>query len=108
MKAIQTVKAKILLRKGKQELLRQKYQNWQRYLSGDRSVQLYSATEQQADRFLRRLKGRLNLVKEFPMILRRDTIKLDKKDSKFTNYWFRIPVSGRRGGIWVPSDPIVK
>lgn len=39
MKAKKTIKAKILeLRKGKEELLRREYENWQRYLHGDKSV----------------------------------------------------------------------
>ena len=58
MKARKTIKAKILeLRKRKEELLRREYENWQQYLRGDRTVPLYSATRQQADRLLRRLKA---------------------------------------------------
>ena len=103
MKAKKTIKAKILeLRKGKEELLRQEYENFQRYLYGDKSALLYSATKQQADRFLRRVKGRIDKNKEYPLILRRDTVKLVKNDRKFTPYWFKVPVYGRRGGIWIP------
>jgi len=48
MLAKKTVKAKILeSRKGKQELLEREYENFQRYLCGDKSVPLYSATRQQ-------------------------------------------------------------
>jgi len=103
MKAKKTIKAKILeLRKGKEELLRQEYANFQRYLYGDKSVLLYSATKQQASRFLIRVKGRIDKNKEYPLILRRDTVKLVKNDRKFTPYWFKVPVYGRRGGIWIP------
>jgi len=60
MKAKKTIKAKILeLRKGKEELLRREYENFQRYFHGDKTVPLYSATRQQADRLLRRLNGKL-------------------------------------------------
>jgi putative transposase len=106
MKAKKTIKAKILeLRKGKEELLRREYENFQRYLYGDISVPLYSVTKQQADRFLRRVRGRISKNKEYPLILRRDSIKLVKQNKKLTPYWFKIPVCGRRGGIWVPIMP---
>lgn len=99
MKAKKTIKAKILeLRKGKEELLKREYENWQRYLKGDRSAQLYSATRQQAERLLRRLKGKLK-PKEYPLILRRDVYRAD---TKLTPYWLKIPIYGVRGGINVP------
>lgn len=100
MKVKKTIKAKILeLRKGKEELLRREYENWQRYLRGDKSVPLYSATRQQADRLLRRLKGKLKPNKEYPMILRRDVYRAN---TRLTPYWLKIPVYGVRGGINVP------
>jgi hypothetical protein len=43
--------------KSEEELLKREYENFQRYLHGDRSVPLYSVTKQQAERLLRRLKG---------------------------------------------------
>jgi hypothetical protein len=56
MLAKKTIKAKILeLRKGKEELLKREYENFQHYLRGDKSVPLYSATRQQADRLLKRI-----------------------------------------------------
>jgi len=71
------IKAKILeLRKGKEELLRREYENFQRYLHGDKTAQLYSATRQQAERLLRKLRGKFKPNKEYPMILRRDVIGL--------------------------------
>lgn len=83
MLAKKTIKAKILeLRRGKEELLKREYENWQRYLGGDKSVQLYFATGQQADRLLRRLKGELKPDKEYPLILRRDVYRAeDQTDS---------------------------
>jgi putative transposase len=106
VKARKTIKAKILeLRKGKEELLKREYENFQRYLHGDKLVPLYSATRQQADRFLRRIKGKIKEDREYPMILRRDIIKLVKRDTKLTPYWFRVPVYGKKGGIWVPVRP---
>ncbi|MBS7627828.1 transposase [Candidatus Bathyarchaeota archaeon] len=99
MKAEKIIKAKILeLRRGKEELLRREYENWQRYLKGDKSVQLYSATRQQAERFLKRV-GKLKEGKEYPLILRRD---IYRATTKLTPYWLKIPIYGIRGGINVP------
>jgi putative transposase len=100
MKVEKTIKAKILeLRRGKEELLKREYENFQRYLHGDKSVPLYSATRQQAERLLRRLKGKLKPNKEYPMILRRDVYRAN---TKLTPYWLKIPIYGVRGGINVP------
>jgi len=94
MRAKKTIKAKILeLRKGKQELLIREYENFQRYLHGDTSVPLYSATKQQADRLLKRI-GKPREGKEYPLILRRDVYRAT---TKLTPYWLKIPVHGVRG-----------
>jgi len=109
MKARKTIKAEILeLRKGKEELLKREYENFQRYLRGDKSVLLYSATRQQAERLLRRLKGKLKPNKEYPMILRRDVYRAN---TKLTPYWLKIPIYGVKGGINVPiktHEPITE
>jgi putative transposase len=108
MLAKKTVKAKILeLRKGKKQLLEEEYQNYQRYLRGDRDgIKLYSATKQQADRFLMRLRrqngGLLDTTRDYPLILRNDTYDIRKEDTKLTPYWIRIPITGKRGGINCP------
>jgi len=100
MKVKKTIKAKILeLRKGKEELLTREYENFQRYLHGDKSALLYSATRQQAERLLRRLKGKPKPNKEYPMILRRDVYRAN---TKLTPYWLKIPIYGVKGGINVP------
>ncbi|MCL7403862.1 MAG: transposase [Thaumarchaeota archaeon] len=109
MRARKTIKGKILeLRKGKEELLRREYENFQRYLRGDRSVPLYSATKQQAERLFKRLKGKLKPNKEYPMILRRDVYRAG---TKLTPYWLKIPIYGVKGGINVPiktHEPITE
>jgi putative transposase len=100
MKVKKTIKAKILeLRKGKEELLTREYENFQRYLHGDKSALLYSATRQQAERLLRRLKGKPKPNKEYPMILRRDVYRAN---TKLTPYWLKIPIYEVKGGINVP------
>lgn len=102
MKAKKTIKAKILeLRKGKAELLRREYENFQRYLHGDKYALLYSATRQQADRLLKRI-GKPKEGKEYPLILRRDVYRAE---TKLTQYWLKIPIYGVRGGINVPIRP---
>jgi putative transposase len=102
MKAKKTIKAKILeLRKGKEELLKQEYENFQRYLHGDKSAPLYSATRQQADRLLKRI-DKPKEGKEYPLILRRDVYRAT---TKLTQYWLKIPIHGVRGGINVPIRP---
>jgi putative transposase len=109
MKARKTIRAKILeLRKGKEELLKREYENFQCYLHGNKSVLLYSATRQQAERLLRRLERKLKPNKEYPMILRRDVYRAD---TKLTPYWLKIPIYGVRGGINVPiktHEPITE
>jgi putative transposase len=103
-KAKKTIRCKILeLRKEKQALIEQEYENYQKYLHGDKSVLLYSATKQQADRFLKRLRKQNNGIlqdhKDYPLILRNDVYKAN---TRLTPYWFRIPVAGVRGKINVP------
>jgi putative transposase len=107
MLAKKTIKAKILeLRKRKKQLLEQEYWNYQRYLRGQKDVKLYSATKQQADRFLMRLRkqnnGLLDPRKEYPLVLRNDVYDIHKEGTKLTPYWIRIPVAGKRGGINCP------
>ncbi len=68
------------MRKGKEELLRREYENFQRYLHDNKSVPLYSATKQQADRLLRRIgKPKEGEGKEYPLILRRDVYRANTK-----------------------------
>jgi len=102
MKAKKTIKAKILeLRKGKQELLAREYENFQRYIHGEKLAPLYPATRQQADRALKRI-GKPKERKEYPLILRRDVYRAE---TKLTQYWLKIPIYGVRGGINVPIKP---
>ncbi len=58
MKARKAIKAKILeLRKGKEELLRREYGNWQRYLRGDKSVPLIRQPSSRQIGFLEGLRA---------------------------------------------------
>jgi putative transposase len=105
MLAKKTIKAKILeLRKGKQQHLEREYANFQLYLQGDKMVPLYSATKQQAERFLKRIK-RPKEGKEYPLILRNDVYRIDRSKAGLTEYWLKVPISNVRGGIFVPIKP---
>jgi putative transposase len=102
--AKKTNKCKILeLNSGKLELIESEYTNYQRYIDGDKSVPLYSATKQQANRFLKTLRkqngGSLNENGDYPLILRNDVYKAE---TKFAPYWVSIPVSNARGKVNVP------
>jgi len=102
VKIQKVIKCKIVhLTNVKRELLTQEYENLQRFLYGDNSVKLYSANKQQAKRFYKRVKP----DKEYPLSIRKDLIKVEKRDTKIAKYWARIPVAGRRGGVWVAIKP---
>lgn len=89
------------LTKIKYELLNQEYDNLQRFLHGDDTVRLYSANKQQALRYYKKIKPE----KEYPLSIRKDLIKVERRGTKIANYWARIPVAGRRGGVWVAIIP---
>ena len=102
MKVKKTIKAKVVhLTKVKQQLLEEEYDNLQRFLHGGESVKLYSANKQQAKRFYKKIKPN----KEYPISIRKDLLKVEKRITKIAEYWARIPVVGRRGGVWVAVKP---
>ena len=101
MKVQKTVKAKIsALTRRKEALLRQEYDNFQASLRG-LDVSLYSATKQQAQRLLRRLRGKPK-PKDYPLILRRDTFNIKETRNKLAKFWVKIPIHYVKGGIKVP------
>lgn len=94
-----TVRAKIIsLTRRKAKLLTQEFAAFQACLHGQ-PADLYSATCQQAERLRRELKRLKH--KQYPMILRHDTVKLQRQQTKLTFFWFKIPVAKVQGGIWV-------
>ena len=102
MKLQKTIKAKIIgLTSLKENLLRQEYDNWQLCLQGGKSIDLYLATQQQADRFLKKL-GKEKKDREYPMILRNDVINLKETDNKLAKVWLKIPIANFKGGVKVP------
>lgn len=102
MKVKKTIKAKIVyLTNFKKQLLEQEYENLQRFLHGEKDVPLYSAYRQQALRFYKQIKPE----KEYPLSIRKDMLKIERRETKIAKYWARIPVKGRRGGVWVAIKP---
>ncbi|MFX0097729.1 MAG: RNA-guided endonuclease InsQ/TnpB family protein [Candidatus Hodarchaeota archaeon] len=101
MKARKTINAKIVhLTKTKQQLLNEEYENLQHFLQGT-GVELYSANKQQAKRFYMKIKQN----KEYPLSIRKDLLKVEQRETRIAKYWARIPVKGRRGGVWVAIKP---
>ena len=101
LKVKKTIQAKIMhLTKIKRRLLEEEYQNLQRFLNGE-PIELYSANKQQAKRFYKKIKP----GKEYPLSIRKDLLKIERRDAKIAQYWARIPVKGKRGGIWVAIKP---
>ena len=103
MIAKKTIKAKLShLTRIKESLIQKEFDNFQLALR-KQTHELYSATSQQAQRLHRKLKGKLK-DKPYSMILRLDTVKVEKRDTKISPYWFKIPIAKVRGGIWCALD----
>jgi IS605 OrfB family transposase len=75
------------------DLLEQEYLKLDFFLKTGIDLGLYSANKQQALRFYKKIKPE----KEYPLSIRNDLIKISE-NKKFV----RIPVKGRRGGVWLP------
>jgi len=104
LKLQRTIHTKLVLdRKGKREAIKREHWAWQRQLQGN-DEQLYSATKQQAERFRHRIRKQnhhgpdTNL--EYPLILRRDCVKVEHKPDAMFKWWLRLPVHPE--SIWVP------
>jgi putative transposase len=85
----------------KLELLNQEYSNFQIYVRSGRDFGIYSLTKATFD-FKYKRKARR---KKQPMSLAHQSTRFKITNSKLTPYWFRIPVHGKRGGIWLPIKP---
>jgi putative transposase len=87
-----TIKAKIIfLTKSKEEKIKREFINFQKALRGE-GAELYSATEQQAERLRSRLKNKFKRKKKYPLIVRNDCIRLKETNNKLCKYWTKIPV----------------
>lgn len=102
MRVAKTIRCKVWkATKLKQSILEDEFNNLQLYLQAGIDDGLYSANKQQAERFYKKIKK----GKQYPISLRNDLIRIEKKDTKLVSYWIRIPVYGRRGGLWLPIKP---
>ncbi len=102
MEIQKTIKAKVVgLTNVKHQVLDHEYEELQRFLQGDPSIELYSANKQQAKRFYKSIKPK----REYPLSIRKDLIRVERRDTKIACYWVRIPVKLRRGGVWVAIKP---
>ena len=91
MKVRKTIRCGIVfLTKKKEDLLNQEYNNFQHFLQTEEDLGVYSAHKQQAERFYKTIKK----GKEYPISIRNDVLKIEKRDTKIAKYWARIPVKG--------------
>jgi len=79
--------------KTKFDLLEQEYLKLDFFLKTGIDLGLYSANKQQALRFYKKIKSE----KEYPLSVRNDLIKISE-NKRFV----KIPVKGRRCGVWLP------
>ncbi|KXA96759.1 hypothetical protein AKJ38_02640, partial [candidate division MSBL1 archaeon SCGC-AAA259I14] len=84
----------------KESLLDCEFENLQKFLRGDEDVELYSANKQQAERNYEKIKD----GKEYPVSIRKDLIDIRECDSDVGDYFVKIPVAGRYGGVKVPIN----
>lgn len=112
MKVKKTIQGGIVnLTNIKEKLLDEEYERLQELLELERrgldflplhdkiKSKLYSANAQQALRYYKKLKD-----KEYPISVRKDLIEIRKCDSDVCDYFVKVPVGGRRGGIKVPVN----
>jgi putative transposase len=115
LKLQRTVHAKLILdREGKREAVEREYWAWQRELKGEGAL-LYSATKQQAERFKQRVRKQNHRglkTREYPMIMRRDCVRVQERKASMFHWWMRIPVYPK--SVWVPiqlpyeQEPLLK
>ena len=100
--------------KKKLELLEKEYRNaqeflqlkdvfwWDKNIHKKFNIRLYSATIQAMDKYVK--DGELD--KEYPLFLRNDTFRVEKaKNTKYFDYWVKVPIANYWGGIWLPIKP---
>ena len=97
-----TLKCKVFKpTESKLQLLDQEYLNFQIYVRNGINFGISSMTKSTYDfKYKRKAKK-----KKQPMPLQNRSTKFRITNHKLTSYWFRIPVKGKRGGIWLPIIP---
>jgi putative transposase len=106
--ARKTVVAKILtdrLTNKKREAIEREYDAFQRYVHGEKDVELYSATKQQVGRKID--QDNLRGGHEYPWHIRNDTFDTDlrRDDNDVADWWLKVPVATVYGGVNVPIKP---
>ncbi|MCX6776012.1 MAG: hypothetical protein NT130_04145 [Candidatus Micrarchaeota archaeon] len=97
-----TLKCKVFSpTKKKLDFLNQEYLNFQIYIRSGKDFGIYSLTKSTFD-FKYTKKAR---KKKQPMPLANQKTKFKITNHKLTSYWFKVPVKGKRGGIWLPIIP---
>lgn len=97
MKVKKTIKAKIIaLTNIKRKILDAEYDNLQHFLQTGEDKGVYSANKQQALRYYKKIKP----DREYPISIRKDLV--DVQEGNAFNYFVRIPVKRRRGGLKLP------
>jgi putative transposase len=81
----------MFLTKSKENRIAREFTNFQKSLRGE-ETELYSATQQQAERLRSRLKNKFKRKKEYPLIIRNDCIHIKETNNKLCKYWTKIPV----------------
>ncbi|MFQ5819161.1 MAG: RNA-guided endonuclease InsQ/TnpB family protein [Candidatus Heimdallarchaeota archaeon] len=89
------------LTKIKREILNQEFDNLQHFLQTGNDLGVHSANKQQAKWFYKTIKSN----KEYPVSIRKDLLRIVQRNTKLAKFWGRIPVKGRRGGVWVAIKP---
>ncbi len=94
MRATKTIRCKVWnATKSKQDALNHEYNHLQAFLQEGEDKGIYSATKQQAKRYYKQIKK----GKQYPISLRRDVIRVERRDTKLVRYWIRVPVHDIRG-----------
>ena len=115
MKATKVIKCKIVgLTKGKRESIEKEYQAVQDLLQLEKKgidflplyvdLPIHSIIKQQSIRFFKKNK----FEKEYPISLRKDAFKIEKRDNKIAKYWMRIPCFDyckTKQKLWVAIKP---
>lgn len=82
----------------KKEELETEYRNFQRYIQGDKDVELYSAIRQDATRYYENIRE----DKEYPISIRSQQIDIQECKSDIADYFVKIPTAQRYGGLKLP------
>ncbi|NYZ75662.1 IS200/IS605 family element transposase accessory protein TnpB [Candidatus Micrarchaeota archaeon] len=85
----------------KLELLNGEYLNFQIYARCGKNFGVYSLTKSTFN-FKYKRKSR---KRKQPMPLAGQSTQFRITNNKLTPYWFKLPVKGKRGGIWLPIKP---